>query len=164
MKQLYVDLMYRKMPFDNDRREQLIWIFDIEKRTPIPVDPCAYSERFGKKTFEQIEGEYLAVIAALDLPNYKNIDLEILGDSESVINVLKNDKKVKRKIKPYVDEIKKLSEGRVIKFTWVSSEENPAGFKAEGNPANKELRDLIEQDKKRFKKHSVLLTRVLNKR
>jgi ribonuclease HI len=164
MKKLYVDLKYKKIAYSDGRREQLIWIFDAEKRTGVAVTPLAYSEKFGKKNFEQIEGEYLAIIAALDYPDYRREDLEIPSDSKTVIDVLRKDGKIKSKIKPYVAEIRKLSEKRVIIFTCVSREKNPAGFKAEGNPANKELRDLIEKDKGIFKKHSVLLTRVLNQR
>lgn len=159
MKKIYVDLKHKKKAFSNNRMEQLIWIFDIEKRTPIPVSLLSYSEKFCKKNFEQTEGEYLAVIAALDYPDYRSQDLEILSDSQSIIKVLENDGKAKAKFKPYINEIKRLSEGRTIIFGYISREENLAGFKAEGNPANKELRDLVKKFKSKGRRTDVQLKR-----
>jgi hypothetical protein len=156
MKKIYVDLKNRITRFENprenktevlypNRREQLIWIFDDEKREGIAVSLLSYAEQFSKTKFNQIEGEYLAIISVLDYPDYRSEDLEIIGDSKTVIDVLNNIGTVNNQTKPYVDKIKELTRGREIKFSYLTREMNPAGFKAEGNPANKKSRDLARE-------------------
>lgn len=140
MKKLFVDFKgSEKCPND-----QLICIYDCQKKRGIPQSPLNYAERFRKRIFDTDEGEYLAIIFALEQSDYVNDDLEIVSDSESIIRVLKDrgKPKVKAKDKLYVDNIKKLCVGRNVSFLHISREENPAGYKCEGHPSNKKDRDI----------------------
>jgi hypothetical protein len=122
--------------------DQLIWIYDCQKKRGIPKSPLDYAERFKKRIFETDEGEYLAIIFALEQPDYVNDDLEIFSDSKTIIGVLKDKGKVTAKAKPYIDNIKKLYIGRNVRFSYINREENPAGYKGEGHPCDKKARDI----------------------
>jgi hypothetical protein len=139
MNRIYADFKGDKCPND-----QLIWIFDCQKHGGISVSPQIYAERFGKEIFDNTEGEYLAIIFALEQPDYVNDKLEILNDS-SAIDVLKGEGRVNARIKPYVDRIRKLRGRRNVRFSKISRDQNLAGYKAEGHPCDKKLRD-IERD------------------
>jgi hypothetical protein len=89
-------------------RYQEIWIYDCQKRRGIPVSPSAFSDRFGKKVFKTDEGEYLAIIFALEQPEYKNTELEIFTDSQPTIDVLNGKGRVSTKAKPYAHGIPAL--------------------------------------------------------
>jgi ribonuclease HI len=157
MKKLFVDFSgSEKLP--NDQR---IWIYDCQKRTDIPQSPLNYAERFGKRIFDTDEGEYLAIIFALEQPDYVNDDLEIFSDSKPTIDVLKgNGKRVSAKAKPYVDNIQKLCIGRKVSFSYINREENPAGYKAEGHPCDKKARDIEREILRSVKKKDGLSLRV----
>jgi hypothetical protein len=138
MKKLYVDFKESK----NCPNDQLICIFDCQKKRGISKSPLEYADRFNKRIFDTAEGEFLAVIFALEQPDYVNDDLEIFSDSKPTTKVLKGNGEVSAKAKPYVDNIQKLRVGRKVSFSWISREENKAGFKLEGHPCDKEIRDI----------------------
>lgn len=155
MKKLFVDFGgSEKCPND-----QFIWIYDCQKKRGIPQNPVNYAERFRKRIFDTDEGEYLAIIFALEQPDHVEDELEILSDSKPTIEVLKGDGRVSAKAKPYVNNIKKLCIGRNVSFSHVSREENPAGYKCEGYPSNKKDRDIEREISSSVKKKDGLALR-----
>jgi ribonuclease HI len=158
MKKLFVDFSgSEKCP--NDQR---IWIYDCQKKRGIPQSPLNYAERFRKRIFDTDEGEYLAIIFALEQPDYITDDLEIFSDSQPTIDVLKGDGEVSAKAKPYVDNIQKLRVGRKVSFSRISREENLAGYKCEGHSIDKKARDIEDEILSKAKKKDGLALRVLS--
>jgi hypothetical protein len=96
----------------------------------------------------------------LEQSDYVHDDLEILSDRKQVIDVLKGDGEVSAKAKPYVDNIQKLCVERNVSFSYVSREENPAGYKCEGHPSNKKARDIEREILSSVKKKDGLALRV----
>ncbi len=79
-----------------------------------------------KKGITNNEGEYLAIIKALNENPEKNICIH--SDSQLVVNQLNQKFAIKKdRLRELAQEIWKLSEDRNITFNWIPRERNKAG-------------------------------------
>jgi len=76
------------------------------------------------------EVEFCAIIYAMK--NYPNVNLEIISDCNSVVDILNNKGKVSQKRNHFVEKIRELCKNRSVLFKWISRDLNEAGLKQDG--------------------------------
>jgi ribonuclease HI len=81
---------------------------------------------FDKSDITNNEAEYLAVIKALE--DNQDSEIEILSDSELMVNQLKHNYAIKNdRLRELAQQVWKLAEGRKVIYSWVPREQNRAG-------------------------------------
>lgn len=81
-----------------------------------------------------------------------------LSDSKSIVEILYNRSKTRTRAKPFLDYIQELCQGRNVLFSYISRQNNLAGYEAEGHPCNKRIRDIEREILSRAKRKRHLHT------
>ena len=152
----------KRMSVDASDKKKLITIVDVDSSTVIRDSTLNYSEHKSHSD----EAEFCGIVCALK--NYPEIDLEILIDCKSIVDILNHNGKVSPKRKHYVEKIEELCNNRTVLFRWESRDFNEAGLKQDGYSLfeirKSELLQMRTEMKKEMKeKYSRIKKRQCNK-
>ena len=118
--------LHKRISVDASDKRKIITLVEADSSKALWDSTLNYSEY--KSASDEVE--FCAIICALE--TYPNVDLEILSDCKSVVDILNNKGKVSQKRNHYVEKIRELCKNRSVLFKWISRDLNEAGLKQDG--------------------------------